>query len=208
MLEGGNLGETVQLLDNVAGEQVPNQRALARKIGISVGLVNALVHRAVRKGLIKIKHAPARRYAYYLTPKGLAEKSRLVAAYLDHSLSFFRTARQEYGEIFARCQAAGRRRVVLCGAGELAEIAMLGADGIDIELVAVLDCETNHVRAARLPVVRDVRELQPDDVLVITDGRKAQKVYDQWVEAVGRERVLAPPFLRISPSSSNSHGGA
>jgi DNA-binding MarR family transcriptional regulator len=208
MLDGGNLGETVKLLDTVAGQEAANQRALARNIGISVGLVNALVHRAVRKGLIKIKQAPARRYAYYLTPKGFAEKSRLVAQYLDYSLSFFRSARQEYSDLFARCKAAGRVRVVLCGAGELAEIATLAADGSGVELVAVLDCETNHERAARLPVVRDVRLIGPDDVLVVTDGRKPQHVYETLVAAVGRERVLAPPFLRISPMSANSHGGA
>src|SRR5215475_13692916 len=138
MPQDGNLAETVKLLDNVAGQELPNQRALARKIGISVGLVNALVHRAVRKGLIKIQQAPARRYAYYLTPKGFAEKSRLVAEYLDYSLSFFRTARQEYGDVFAHCAAAGRRRIVLCGVGELAEIATLAPNGVDVELVAVL----------------------------------------------------------------------
>ena len=110
MPSDGNLVEIVELLDNVAGKDAPNQRALARKIGISVGLVNALVHRAVRKGLIKIREVPARRYAYYLTPKGLAEKSRLVAEYIDHSLAFFRVARQDYNEIFVRCMAAGTRR--------------------------------------------------------------------------------------------------
>ena len=105
MLDGGNLGETVKLLDNVAGQEAANQRALARNIGISVGLVNALVHRAVRKGLIKIKQAPARRYAYYLTPKGFAEKSRLVAQYLDYSLSFSAPRARST----ATCSRAARR---------------------------------------------------------------------------------------------------
>jgi DNA-binding MarR family transcriptional regulator len=195
----GNLVETVKLLGNVAGQQASNQRALARQIGISVGLVNALVHRAVHKGLIKIKEAPARRYAYYLTPKGFAEKSRLVAEYLDYSLSFFRIARQEYADVFARCGAAGTKRVVLCGAGELAEIATLAANGNGIEIVAVLDRETNQVRIAGLPVVRDVTALGGDDVLVITDGRKPQELYEALVDAVGEARVHAPPFLRIAP---------
>lgn len=195
-----NLSETVELLDHVAGAQAPNQRALARKIGVSVGLVNALVHRAVRKGLIKIKGTPARRYAYYLTPKGFSEKSRLVAQYLDRSLSFFRSARQEYSDAFARCLRAGRGRVVLCGAGELAEIATLAAHDVDIELVAVLDHETNQPRVGGLPVIRSVESLGADDVLVITDGRAPQQAYDRLVAAVGHERVLAPPFLRISPS--------
>jgi DNA-binding MarR family transcriptional regulator len=208
----GNLVETVKLLGNVAGQdgfdQRLNQRTLARQIGISVGLVNALVHRAVHKGLIKIKEVPARRYAYYLTPKGFAEKSRLVAEYLDYSLSFFRTARQEYNDVFARCATAGSKRVVLCGAGELAEIATLAVNGVDVELVGVYDHETNQVRVAGLPVVRDVGALGADAMLVITDGRKPQELYEMLAAAVGRERVQAPPFLRISSRSSGSNGGA
>ena len=204
----GNLVETVKLLGNVAGQEGLNQRTLARQIGISVGLVNALVHRAVHKGLIKIKEAPARRYAYYLTPKGFAEKSRLVAEYLDYSLTFFRTARQEYSEVFARCEAAGRKRIVLCGAGELAEIATLAANGIGIEIVGLLDRETNHVRIAGVPVVRDMAALGAEDVLVITEGRKPQELYEMLMATVGQERVHAPPFLRISPRLPNSSSGA
>lgn len=207
MSRNANLSETVALLDSVAESEAPNQRALARKIGISVGLVNALVHRAVRKGLIKINEVPARRYAYYLTPKGLAEKSRLVAEYLDHSLTFFRTARAEYSDLFVRCAAAGRRRVVLCGAGELAEIATLAVDSIDIELVGVFDAETNQPRVAGLPVIRDLALVEPGDVLVLTDGRRPQSLHDELSRAVGVDRVVAPPFLRISAPRA-ADGGA
>jgi DNA-binding MarR family transcriptional regulator len=193
-----NLAETVKLLDEVSGQNSGNQRALAQQIGISLGLVNALVHRAVKKGLIKIKGAPTRRYAYYLTPKGFSEKSRLVAQYLDHSLTFFRTARQEYSDAFAACAAANRKRIILCGAGELAEIATLSASGLGVELVCILDLETNQVRVADLPVVRDLASIQPGDILVVTDGRKPQEVYDRLVDATSPERVIAPPFLRIT----------
>lgn len=204
----GNLVETVKLLGNVAGQEAVNQRTLARQIGVSVGLVNALVHRAVHKGLIKIKEAPARRYAYYLTPKGFAEKSRLVAEYLDVSLTFFRAARQEYGDVFARCAAAGKPRVVLCGAGELAEIASLAAHGTGVELVGILDRETNHVRVAGLAVMREVADVGADAMLVITDGRRPQEVYEQLVAVAGHERVHAPSFLRVAPRQADSGGGA
>lgn len=197
MPRNGNLAETVELLDHVSGPDAPNQRALAQRIGVSVGLVNALVHRAVRKGLIKIREAPARRYAYYLTPKGFAEKSRLVAEYLDYSLSFFRTARQEYADVFARCEAEGRKRVVLCGAGEVAEIASLAAHGTTIELLGVFDSTTNHARVAGLPVLRDLANVDGVDVVVIADGRKPQECYDKMVASVGANRVMTPDFLRI-----------
>ncbi len=196
-----NLAETVKLLDQVSGQNAGNQRALAQKIGISLGLVNALVHRAVKKGLIKIKGAPTRRYAYYLTLKGFSEKSRLVAEYLDHSLIFFRTARQEYSDAFTACSTTNRKRIVLCGAGELAEIATLAANGVGIELVCILDFETNHERAAGLPVLRDLASIRPGDILVITDGRTPQDVYDRLVDATSPNRVIAPPFLRVTHRS-------
>jgi len=201
MARDGNLAETVKLLDTVAEQDAPNQRALARKVGVSVGLVNALMHRAVRKGLVKIKEVPARRYAYFLTPKGLAEKSKLVAEYLDYSLTFFRVARQEYADIFSRCAAAGTRRVVLCGAGELAEIATLAVNGYDLKVVAVLDHETNHSHFAGVPVIRSVEGIESGDVLVITDGRRPQEAYDRLIDEVDSARVIAPPFLRISSVS-------
>ncbi len=198
MHRNGNLAETVKLLDNVSDAGASNQRDLARQIGISVGLVNALVHRAVRKGLIKIREAPARRYAYYLTPKGFAEKSRLVAEYLDFSLNFFRTARQEYADVFARCEGAGHKRIILCGAGELAEIASLAAHGMTIELVGIYDRTTNNARVAGLPVLRDLLGIGPEDVVVITENRRPQDIYDELSVKLGSSRVFAPEFLRIA----------
>lgn len=202
----GNLAETVDLLDNVAGQEAPNQRALARKIGISVGLLNALMHRAVRKGLIKIKEVPARRYGYYLTPKGLAEKSKLVAEYLDYSLTFFREARQDYHDIFARCVATGRSRIVLCGTGELAEIATLAVNGFDLTIVAIFDQETNSSDVVGLPVMTSLDEIGSDAMLVITDGRRPQEAYDRLVKIVGTERIAAPLFLRISTTPTLERG--
>lgn len=198
MERNGNLAETVALLDRVSERGAVNQRTLARQIGISVGLLNALIHRAVRKGLIKIKEAPARRYAYYVTPKGFAEKSRLAAEYLDYSLSFFRAARQGYSDIFARCAAIGQGRIILCGVGELAEIAVLAASGLSVELLAIFDQQANHVRICGLPIVRDLSAIGTDVIFVVTEGRKPQELYNLLVGVVSADRVFAPSFLRVS----------
>ena len=47
---------------------------LAAELGMAVGLVNAYLNRCIQKGLVKATQAPARRYAYYLTPQGFARK--------------------------------------------------------------------------------------------------------------------------------------
>ena len=76
------------LLDAVEQDRAQSQRLLASELGIALGLVNAYLKRCVKKGLVKVRSAPARRYAYYLTPQGFAEKSRLTVEYLSYSFAF------------------------------------------------------------------------------------------------------------------------
>src|SRR5712692_3825163 len=83
------------LLDSVERGGAQSQRRLASELGIALGLVNAYLKRCVRKGLVKVSQAPARRYAYYLTPQGFAEKSRLTVEYLSYSFGFFRQAKAD-----------------------------------------------------------------------------------------------------------------
>ena len=78
-----------------------SQITLANRLGIAAGLVNIIMKRAVKSGVIKMKQIPARRYAYYLTPKGFSEKAKLVAEYLDSSLKLYRKLRVQYRDIFS-----------------------------------------------------------------------------------------------------------
>jgi len=83
------------LLESVERDGAQSQRKLASELGIALGLVNAYLKRCVKKGLLKVSEAPARRYAYYLTPQGFAEKSKLTVDYLSYSFLFFRQARAD-----------------------------------------------------------------------------------------------------------------
>src|SRR3954452_22492529 len=116
-----------RLLSSIERDSTISQRKLAGHLGIALGLTNAYLRRCVRKGLVKVTQVPLNRYAYYLTPQGFAEKSRLTAEYLSASFNFFRRARNDCAELFAACAARGWRRVVLFGGGDLAEIAVLSA---------------------------------------------------------------------------------
>src|SRR5438046_2456427 len=113
----------LELLDEVGRKSDLSQRHLANHLGVALGLANSYLKRCMRKGLIKIREAPANRYLYYLTPKGFAEKSRLTGKYLSYSLLFYRRAGESCLRLFKECQQQGWRRIVLCGQSELAEIA-------------------------------------------------------------------------------------
>src|SRR5215475_4955478 len=107
------------VLDLVERDPALTQRSVAKELGIALGLANAYLKRCVHKGLVKVSQIPRRRYAYYLTPQGFAEKSRLTASYLAYSFSFFRQARAQIDDILSAASKRDQRRFVLIGEGDL-----------------------------------------------------------------------------------------
>ncbi len=198
MADRADIQTEMDLLATLERGEPVTQLALSKRLSVSVGLVNALLKRAARKGQAKAMAVPPRRWAYYLTPKGFAEKSRLVAAYLDRSLAFFREARAEYAELFIGLRDLGIRNVALVGRGELAEIAILAAIEAGIEIAGLLDSETNSERIYGLRVLRHANELDASTVLVITDSREPQAAFDKARAQHRTRRIESPPLLRVS----------
>ncbi len=189
---------TLGLLNAVEENSALTQRSVAGELGIALGLTNAYLKRCVRKGLIKVSMAPANRYAYYLTPKGFSEKSRLTARYLSTSFNFFRAARSQCSEVLAECAGRGWKRVVLAGPGDLSEIATLCAAEHGLELLGVLATGADDSAANGLPVFEHLDDITGFDGIVITDLTEPQKVFNRLVKLVPQERVLAPRMLNIS----------
>ena len=155
--ETGNPGIVLSVLTSIERDSTITQRKLASELGIALGLANAYLRRCVRKGLIKMSQVPLNRYAYYLTPQGFAEKSRLTAEYLAVSLDFFRRSRSDCVALFRQCEALGWRRVALYGAGDLAEIAILSASETAIEVICVINSRLAGRRSGGLPIVSGPR---------------------------------------------------
>ena len=78
----------LRLMGEIGRDGSPTQRELSRRLNISLGLVNTFLKRLVNKGYFKVKTMPRNRVKYFLTPEGLARKSRLTVEYLRYSVSF------------------------------------------------------------------------------------------------------------------------
>lgn len=201
MVDGGaNMAKEARImlgvLEAAQGDSHMSQRRLAADLGIALGLVNTYVKRCVRMGLLKVSQVPARRYAYYLTPEGFAEKSRLTIEYLSVSLSFFREARTACADELARAKALGWRRVALAGASDVAEIAALCAIEADIEVIGIVDSASDRLRIAGCPVVAGYEGLDPRvDAVIVTAITDLERTIATAMVAVGAKRVLVPALL-------------
>ena len=88
--------EQFEILRKVLKKPSSSQRELASELGISLGKINFILKELKKKGLIKINNFKKNKnkvgYLYVLTPKGIAEKSRLT-------INFMKIKMQEYDEL-------------------------------------------------------------------------------------------------------------
>jgi DNA-binding MarR family transcriptional regulator len=192
---------TLGLLTAIERDSSVTQRSAAKQLGIALGLANAYLKRCIKKGLIKVKQAPPNRYAYYLTPKGFAEKSRLTARYLSISLDFFRHARTQCTEVLEACAARGWTRIALIGVSDLGEIATLCARDVPVSLVGFVDPNYNEPAYLGLPVFRAFADATPVDAAMITSMNEPQEAYEATAAVFPATHILAPRFLNITPKA-------
>jgi hypothetical protein len=186
------------LLTSVDSNGARSQRHIAAELDIALGLVNAYLKRSIKKGLVKVSQAPARRYAYYLTPQGFSEKSRLTVKYLSSSFFLFRKAKEDFGKVFDFAHASGMERIVLAGKSDLCEIAILCAVDRPITIVAVVDPDADASRFISINVVRHYEDVgEAFDGVVVTNLTQAKDVFDEAIATFGIKRVLVPDLLGL-----------
>jgi hypothetical protein len=151
----------LDILKHVEGTSRLNNRMAAKKLGVSIKLAHEILRGMVQRGLLHVKVIHSRRWDYFLTPKGIAEKTRLTMEFLDFSMHFYREARRRSSQVCRDLAEAGNRRVAFLGAGDLAEIVYLGVQEWGLELAAVYD-DSGKKTFLKTPV-RPVAGLAADD---------------------------------------------
>lgn len=196
---------TLRLLEALHDQRTIGQRALAEHLGIALGLVNSYVRRCLRHGYIKVQQIPRKRYAYYLTPKGFAEKSRLAAEYLSMSLEFFRCARIDCVDAFIACHQRRWLRVALWGVGDLCEIALLSERPPDLKVVGIVAPDSDLDEFKGIQVVRDFACLPPVDAVILVDLAQALDAREQILRHIAPDNLVVPRLIKLPPINYNAY---
>ena len=76
-----------------------SQREIAVRLGVSLGAVNYCLRALTEKGQVKVRNFRSSdnklRYAYILTPGGIAEKARLTGAFLARKVAEYEALKTE-----------------------------------------------------------------------------------------------------------------
>jgi len=113
------------ILKEIEENPLTTQADLASKLGVATGTVNWHLKRLAAKGYVKMKRTGHWQWHYLLTPKGMAEKARLVEAYIQHSMKLYRETRGKSCRLLAEVRGAGYDRVGIEGHGDLVDVCRL-----------------------------------------------------------------------------------
>jgi hypothetical protein len=200
------------LLNSVDQDGARSQRRFAAELGIALGLVNAYLNRCIKKGLVKARQAPARRYAYYLTPQGFAEKSRLTVSYLSSSFEFFRKAKADCIGVFELAQQRHLGCLAIIGISDLAEIAAICAIESGVSLVGAIDPSSKLDRFVGLPVANDLDCMEAKLDGVIVTALVSTPLIDSLIararEKFGSHAVLFPQLVDLRPRKAKEPVGS
>ena len=187
---------TLKLLEEIEKDEITSQRALSRKLNISLGLVNSFIKRLANKGYLKITTIPKNRVKYILTPKGASEKARLTYQYIQFSYKFYKDTRQRLNTLFEDLVEQGVSSIVFYGKGDFAEIAYLSLLEFPIELVAIID-EDNSGKKFMGTTLKGPGDLENFvyEKILITDLNSTDKIKERLITRGIEESKIIQPDL-------------
>ncbi len=164
-----NIELELKVLNKINERNNISQRAISKDLDVALGLANSLIKKFVKKGFLKLKEAPMRRYFYYLTPKGLIEKSKLTKDFLETSLKFFRQAKQDYEEEFKKIKKIDKY-VILYGISDFTDIAILAAKIQDLEIKYIFDDSSKVNQYCGYEVIKSFKQIskQKNIYIIVT----------------------------------------
>ncbi len=183
---------TLKFLEQVDNNKTSSQRAMAGELNISLGLVNSFIKRLAKKGYLKITSIPKNRIGYILTPRGVAEKTRLTYLYIQHSYNFYKEARQKLRDLYNDLENQSLTRIIFYGAGDLAEIAYISLQETGIQLVAIVDDVKMGTRFMEFVVTDPVRlETFAYDRILVTTINSRSAILERIRQCgISSDRVL------------------
>ncbi|MBI5637151.1 MAG: hypothetical protein HZA03_04165 [Nitrospinae bacterium] len=185
-------------------EKIPHisEKKITAFTGIAAGLVNSFMRKVAAKGWVKARQVSARRWIYFITPEGFAEKSRLTVKYLGNTLRTYKVAQKVIEEHLEICQRNGWEKLIVAGSNELADIAVLNITGTKgLTLVGKLingGAAANYEKEAGVFQYSDVEKLEFDRILVCEPGFAEWTAENNNHLVIGKQTDILGKVMEIS----------
>jgi DNA-binding MarR family transcriptional regulator len=193
----------LSLLQELERNPVISQRELSEKFGFALGVTNACLKRMALNGWVRMRGSDGRRIGYYLTPKGLAEKSKLSLHVTFWRVQHYSTLKEMIGKIFLQMERDRIERIVFYGVSAEMEVAYIALQERSLKLVGIVeddDCwKSRIILGYEVEPVSRVLALKPDCIL-ITSLEESEKKRQSLTPLIGNQPVSIKELWFFSPA--------
>ena len=162
------------LLQYIEENPDTTQKEMGRIIGSAPSMVNVYLDKLEENNYIIREYISQKIVRYKITSEGVKRKNYLVITHLHELLKLYRLARENVENFLKKLEDKGYRRILLYGAGEVAEtILQIEKDRVNpkLQILALIDDDEERQGKELLGyrvISRDDIAKYPHDVIVVT----------------------------------------
>lgn len=152
------------VIKEISENDMLDQRTIAQKTGLSLGLTNLIIKKLAKTGYIKIRQLNGRKIKYILTPKGFIEKTRKSYNYILKTANQFLDIYNKLENLVRQKYSQGKTKFYIIATDEIYKILKLVFETLKLNIT--------FVRLQQLP-----QNLENNNsvYLVLTDKNKIPK---------------------------------
>ena len=121
----------LKIIEEISKEGNITQRELSKRTDLSLGAVNLMLKRLIKRGSIKTSRLNAKKVEYLLTPRGFSEKAKKSYNYVLKTINLVKFVKSEIAKIVLEEYNKGQKKFIILGDDDLADIIELALKGFD-----------------------------------------------------------------------------
>ena len=114
------------------------QRSLSHRLNISLGLTNAILQNLIHRGWVKVKKLTGRKILYLITHQGMARATNLIYDRFRETQNYYQYTKELLTSYLTDLYNQGKRRAIIYGINQLAEITYLSLLDSPLKLHSIL----------------------------------------------------------------------
>ena len=129
------------LLEHIEKNTKTTQKEMANVIEGAVSMVNSYLDNLESRNYIKREYISQKIVHYHITPEGTKQKNYLQITYIKELMDQYIKGQESVHHFLEAIQDKGFKKILLYGAGEVAEIILdiINSQNINIEVVGLID---------------------------------------------------------------------
>lgn len=136
----------LKIIEEIHRRKDLTQRELSLKTKLSLGAVNIIIKRLIKRGFVKTVNLNPKKVEYIITPMGFAEKTKKSYNYIQKTIHLVNLVREEIAKVVLEEFNRGQKKFVVLGRDDLADIIELALKGFDYQRVnEVKDIDDKNV---------------------------------------------------------------